>query len=106
MARMLLCLSSGGHDDQRDGSSLEDAKQPSSQKTFEASANLAIRFSLSLTPGRVAPGFLVVRQAAEDDGVKRAIEQPIAAAVEAMACDLPRRGRQRRRSGHHREGGF
>jgi hypothetical protein len=106
MARMLLYLSSASREHWCDGRSLEEAKQPPSQKAFETPANLAIGSSLRLTPGHVAPRFLVVRQTAEDDGVKRTIEQPITAPVEAVAGDLPRGGRQRRGSGHHRKGGF
>lgn len=67
---------------------------------LEAAADLLGCFALGQLPLHVGPGRRVGAHAGEHDGVDRAVEPPVAAAVEAMSDRLARRCRDRAGAGN------
>jgi hypothetical protein len=73
----------------------EDAVELAGDVALEAAPDLAEGFALRGAPGDVGEGPLTAAHPREGDGVHGAVERPVPAAVESVACRAPAAGLKR-----------
>ena len=83
----------------------EDAEEVAGDVALQAALDLAGCLAFGGAAGGVGAGGGVMLEAGEHDGVQRAVELSVAAAVEPEADGLPRAGGDRGGAAEHREGG-
>ena len=88
------------------GGGLDAAVEPSSERAFEAAADVSMRLALGGAFGFVGPGFVVAAQSGDRDRVQSAVEVSVSGTAESMARALATAGLERGDSGEGGECGF